>query len=261
MLGSDDPLGPFWAGPASSGIFSDFDGTLALIVDDPSGAAPYPGTVETLVALGQRVGRVGIISGRPAAFLLGHLGGRGLHLSGLYGLETVTSGSDSVVLAPAVVPWGSVVDQVADQAEFGPGSAPAGVDVERKGFSVTIHYRRQPQVEAEAQSWAESVAAATGLRVHPARQAVELRPPVRTSKATALMEAAVGLDRVMFMGDDAADLEAFGALDTLAGAGVHTLRVAVASPEEPEGLAERADVVVEGVVGAVDLLGRLLAGF
>ena len=59
-------LAPFRDDPTGTGVFTDFDGTLAPIVDDPAEARPLPGVVDALAALAGRDGRVVVISGRPA---------------------------------------------------------------------------------------------------------------------------------------------------------------------------------------------------
>jgi trehalose 6-phosphate phosphatase len=64
---------------------------------------------------------------------------------------------------------------------------------------------------------------------------------------------------VMFVGDDVGDLPAFDTLDALASEGRPVLRVAVASDESPDGLVDRADLVVDGPRGAADLLHHLAA--
>ena len=46
--------------------------------------------------------------------------------------------------------------------------------------------------------------------------------------------------------------------DRLAADGVHVARIGVRSPEMPEELERRADVVVDGPQGALDLLRALL---
>jgi trehalose 6-phosphate phosphatase len=96
------------------------------------------------------------------------------------------------------------------------------------------------------------------LEALPARKAIELRPPLRRDKGTALTEAAAGLDAACFLGDDRGDLAAFDALDRMAADGAHVARVGVRSPEMPEELAQRADVVVDGPQGALELLQALL---
>ena len=254
-------LRPFWDRPDVSGVFSDFDGTLSPIVLDPTTAHAHPGAVDVLARLVAHVGRVGVISGRRASFLAEHLGGRGLLLSGLYGLEEVDDSTGAVVRPPGAARWQQVVDDVAAAAEAATTGALAGVDVERKGLSLTLHFRRRPEREPTARRWAEGAADRSGLVAHVARMAVELRPPLPADKGTALVAAAAGLEQVCFIGDDFADLAAFDALDSLAQEGRGVLRVAVTSDEGPSSLVERADLVVPGVPGAVELLQELLAGF
>ncbi|MDQ3642760.1 MAG: trehalose-phosphatase [Actinomycetota bacterium] len=246
-------LAPFRADPGGTGVFSDFDGTLAAIVDDPAAARPLPGVVEALGELARRYGRVGVISGRPAEFLQTHLGGQGLFLSGLYGLEYVDDGEVRAI--DEVERWRTVVEDVACAAEAG---LPAGVSVERKGLSVTIHHRIDPSQEPASKAWTEEQAEATGLVVHRARMSYELRPPVERDKGTVLADAAEGCRQVCFLGDDRGDLEAFDTLDRMAAEGATVLKVAVASPEGPEEMLERADLVVDGPEGSLSVLRGLL---
>ena len=245
-------LAPFLAHPASAGIFSDFDGTLAAIVDDPVRARPLPGVADVLARLARRYGRVAVVSGRPAAFLDEHFGGRGVLLSGLYGLEA--AGADGVVVHPGARRWRAAVDEAATRAE---ASGPDGMLVERKGLSVTFHYRTDPDLHAAVRSWAEAEAARTGLALHPARMSYELRPPVGRGKGSAVEEMAEGLDAVCFVGDDRGDLEAFDAMDRIAAGGRIALRVGVRSEEAPADLLARADLLVDGPDGVLGLFERL----
>jgi trehalose 6-phosphate phosphatase len=244
-------VAPFRADPGCTGVFSDFDGTLAPIVDDPAAAVPLPGVVDALGRLADHYVRVGVISGRPASFLHTHLGGRGLFLSGLYGLELVEGGIVQAV--DEAEPWRTVVEQVAAA-----GDLPAGVAVERKGLSVTIHFRTDPSLDRAARAWAAAMAEATGLVLHPARMSYELRPPVERDKGTVLAAAAEGLRQVCFLGDDRGDLEAFDTLDRMAADGATVLKVGVASEEAPAEILERADLVVEGPEGSLSVLCALL---
>jgi trehalose 6-phosphate phosphatase len=245
---------PFTAEPARAGVFCDFDGTLAPIVDDPAAARPLEGVADLLAALAEVYARVGVISGRPVAFLVERLGGRGLWLAGLHGLEAATD-DGGVTVPDEVAAWRPVVDEVADLAEA--QGWPAEL-VERKGLSVTLHFRVAPEREDEARAWAEAHAARTGLGLLAGRKSYELRPPVGRDKGTALIEGAAGLECVMFAGDDRGDLDAFDALDRLAADGVTTARVGVRSEESPAELLERADVLVEGPAGMASALERLL---
>jgi trehalose 6-phosphate phosphatase len=250
-VGVPESLAPFLEKPKEAGVYTDFDGTLAPIVDDPSHAVPLEGASDALAALAARYARVGVISGRPVSFLRRMVAAPGVDLWGEYGLERAAGGA--VEAADGAPEWKSRVDEAAGRAEA------AGVAelVERKSFSVTLHYRADPEREAAVRAWARTEAERTGLDVLPARMAVELRPPLRRDKGTALADAAAGLGAVCFLGDDRGDLAAFDALDRLAGNGAHTVRIAVRSPEMADELEQRADVIVEGPLGALDLLVAL----
>lgn len=254
---SPDPLPrlvePLVADPANAAVLTDFDGTLSRIVDRPDEARPLDGARDVLGALARTFARVGVISGRPAAFLREQLGAPHVRLVGLYGLEWIDD-DGRVVTHPDAAPWRGVVDGVVANART---HGPDGVLVEHKPLSVTFHYRENPDREAAARSWAEAEAARTGLVSHPARMSYELRPPVDRDKGTAVEEQAAGLGAACFVGDDRGDLAAFDALDRLRAKDVDTLRVAVRSAEAPAELLERADVLVDGPGGALDLLRSL----
>jgi len=114
--------------------------------------------------------------------------------------------------------------------------------------------------ELRSEGLDEEQASQSGLEVRPARMSVELHPPVRVDKGTTLLELAEGLDAVCFLGDDHGDLAAFDALDRLAGARVATLRVGVQSAEGAVELLERADLVVDGPAGALQVIRAIAVG-
>jgi trehalose 6-phosphate phosphatase len=244
-----DPFEPFLAAPERAGILTDFDGTLAPIVDDPAAAAPLPGVVDVLHRLARRYAVVGVVSGRPVDYLVAQLG-QALWLSGLYGLETLDRGRR--IWAPGSAEWRPVVEQVVARARSELGDA-----VEAKGLSLTVHFRARPELEPAVRAWAAAEAGRSGLVVRSAKASLELHPPVTADKGTVVEAAAAGLAAVCFLGDDVGDLPAFDALDRLAGAGVHAVKVAVSTVEAPAALLERADVVVDGPEGALAVLERL----
>ena len=257
MVTTPDPLpallAPFRDRPERAGLLTDFDGTLAPIVDDPASSAPLPGIADLLGRLAGRLALVAVVSGRPAAFLRDHLGGRGVELWGLYGVEWVEDGE--VVVHPDARSWAPVLEEVADAADAG---GPDGVLVERKGLSVVLHFRTRPELEDEARAWVDEAAAEHGLAVHPGRMSFELRPPLDRDKGSVVDHVAERCDAVCFMGDDVGDLSAFDALDRLAADDGHVLRVGVRSSEAPPELLERADLLVDGPEGAAELLAKLL---
>jgi trehalose 6-phosphate phosphatase len=245
-----DLLEPLRAAPARSGVLTDFDGTLAPVVDDPAAARGLPGTVEVLRALTARYAVVAVVSGRPASFLLDRLG-PGLRLSGLYGLEEVSADGASRVADDATA-WSSVVADVAVRARDELGDV-----VEPKGLSLTLHFRVVPERAGEIRSWAAAEAARSGLVVRSAKASVELHPPVAADKGTVLTTAVTGLEAACFLGDDVGDLPAFRALERLRTTGFHGVAVAVRTAESPPELLDRADLVVDGPEGALAVLHHL----
>jgi trehalose 6-phosphate phosphatase len=247
-----EQLAPVVGRAGQAGVFLDFDGVLAPIVDEPDQARPANGVTEALSELAECYEVVAIVSGRPTAFLQPHLP-PGVVISGLYGLEVVRDGERRD--HPLAGAWREAVeDVVRASADHGP----AGMHVESKGVSLTLHYRTHPELEGEVHDWAAAQAARSGLVARPARMSVELHPPIAADKGTALETLAVDLEAACYAGDDAGDIPAFDALDRLAGAGVHTLRVAVASAESPAPLVDRADVVLRGSDEVIGFLWGLL---
>jgi trehalose 6-phosphate phosphatase len=247
-----DAVNRIRAAAPHAGILTDFDGTLAPIVDRPEEARPLDGTPELLGQLAERYALVAVLSGRPVTFLQEWLPPSVL-LSGLYGLEVVRGGLRQD--HPSGGMWREVIDDVATVAR---ASGPKDMRVESKGLSLTLHYRGHPDLEAEVRKLAERQAARSGLSVRTARMSYELHPPIDVDKGTALHDLADGLDAVCFLGDDRGDLPAFAELERLAADGVVTARIAVRSDEAPDELLERADLVVNGPEGARDVLRQLL---
>ena len=200
---------------------------------------------------------VAVISGRPTAFVRDVLDAPpGVELVGLYGLERAlgTSGDAGK--------WSAVIDAVVAEARAG---APAGVYVEPKGLTVTLHWRHAPEARGWVEAFVRQVAATHGLAVHSGRMELELRPPLHVDKGTVVQqladELAGRLRQVAVFGDDLGDLPAFEAVGGLGtpATPVGAVRVAVVDAESPAAVAERADLTVPGAAGAAALL-RDLAG-
>jgi trehalose 6-phosphate phosphatase len=245
---------PLVAAPAQAALLVDFDGTLSPIVADPGAAAPLPAARDALAGLVGAVGTVAVVSGRPVAFLRAALGIDGITYVGQYGIERWDGAR--VVTDPRVEPFLPVVADVAAAAE----RELPGLRVERKqGVAVVLHWREQPERGPEAEAWATDAARRSGLERHPAKMAVELRPPIPMDKGRAVAEVCAGFEVAVFAGDDAGDLAAFDALDRLQGNGLlaAAVRIAVRSNEAPAALVERADVVVDGPPGLAALLAEL----
>ena len=246
-------LDAFVAAGRGAWLGLDFDGSLAPIVDDPAAARILPASREALARLVSLVGRVAVVSGRPAAFLAEHVGLADITYAGIYGLERWQDGR--VVLDPAVAGWASVIEQAAEEA----GRVLPGVLVERKGaVAVTVHWRTTPEQGEAAAAWAAAAAQRLGLHVLPGRMAAELRPPVPVDKGSTVAGLAEGATAAAFAGDDAGDLAAFAALRKLVATGgvEAAVTIGVASDESPAEVSAQ-DVVVDGPMGLAALLAQL----
>lgn len=224
------------AEPQLAGIFLDFDGVLAPIVDRPDDAYPPEETRAELARLAARYALVAVISGRAGEDVARRVGVDGVEVVGSHGLE----------LDPEAESWRARIDSFAGTVDW--------PDVERKTLTVAFHYRTAAD-ESEARAGLESVARrarAEGMRASFGRKVLEVLPPLDANKGTAvrtLLERA-GLRRALVAGDDTTDLDAFRALDGLELA----VRVAVATEESPPELRASADVVVGTTGELLELL-------
>lgn len=254
-----DALEPLRARPERSALLFDFDGTLAPVVDDPAAAAADPDLLRLLDQLAARYRRVAVISGRPVAFLIDRLP-TSLWLSGLYGLEQRTDAG--VALHPATTAWqGPVAAAAADlDALAGAGGPLAGSVVERKGASLTLHWRTAPHLERAAQRGASEVAARHGLTVRSAKASAELHPPVAVDKGTAVADLLDGCRSALFAGDDVGDVPAARALRAAEAEGrlERSVVVAVGGPEASAELLGEAHEVLERQDQVLALLAALL---
>jgi trehalose 6-phosphate phosphatase len=262
-------LAPLLAHPETTAVMTDFDGTLSSIVDDPAAARPLAGAPELLGRLADTFRTVAVVSGRSATFLAEHLVGsktptfdptsprppfHGLQLVGLYGLER-SAGDGVITRDPEAERWRSAIDETTDRLR---SHAPSGVVVELKGLAVTLHWRQAPDAEEWAVGAGTDEAERTGLRLHPGRMSLELRPPLAIDKGTVVRGLAAGCTAACYLGDDLGDLPAFAALSALAGEeGMATVSIAVVDDESDPEVEAAADVTVNGPQEGLGVLGWL----
>jgi trehalose 6-phosphate phosphatase len=229
-------------------VFTDFDGVLSALVDDPSMARPAAGALEALHGLVEDGAHVTVVSGRPLAFLAERFESVTIDLVGLYGLEQRISGLTST--HPSTATWQPIIEDVADRALAELGDA----RVESKGVSLTLHYRETPELAERVEAWAQLVAAESGLEIRPARQSVELHPPIAVDKGTALRDRTPdSATAVVYLGDDVGDLPAFRAVGSIAG-DRPSLRIVVTNDGVASELAGVGDVELASAADVVPFL-------
>lgn len=252
-------LAAITADPALALIASDYDGTLAPIVNDPAKAVAAPGAAAALTRLAGRVGTVAIITGRAVADALS-LGGLaevpGLIVLGHYGVQRW---QDGVLSEPPVPPGVQAVREALPRL-LADVAAPEGTAVEDKGTALAVHTRRTADPAAALALLREPLrrlADDAGLTVEPGRLVLELRPP-GMDKGTALRRLAEerAASAVLFSGDDLGDLTAFATIRQLRANGIPGCAVASESTETPQ-VAEAADLAVNGPPGIVRFLSAL----
>jgi trehalose 6-phosphate phosphatase len=234
----DERLAQLRAEPGQAAVLLDVDGTLAPIVARPELAVVPEEARDEVRRLAGRYALVAAVSGRSGVDAARLVGVDGVIYIGVHGLE----------LAPEAERWRETLQ---------PFAADRWPWVEDKGLTVAFHWREAPD-EADAVRALDDVAGraeSLGLEARWGRKVLEVRPPVAADKGTAVraLLSARGLRRALYAGDDTTDLDAFRGLDGL-DLGV---RVAVASPEAPRGLADEADLVVASPAELLELLRTL----
>jgi trehalose 6-phosphate phosphatase len=232
----------------------DYDGTLTPIVASPDDAHLPSGARRVLTDLAARADTtVAVLSGRALADVRARVGVNGIFYAGNHGLEVEGPGlrlvqSGALTALPALRQAGDTLGREL--------AGIAGVIVEDKGVSLTVHYR---QVARERRAEVRSVAVRTGMgrqgiRVTEGKMVVELRPDLDWHKGSALEFLRASLPGgeagpAVFVGDDRTDEDAFRALGP-GGWGV------VVAAETPPATAARA--ILASPAEVVAFLGELV---
>jgi trehalose 6-phosphate phosphatase len=251
------------ASPSETLFATDFDGTLAPIVDDPAQAYADPRAVAALGRLGQYVGAVVVITGRVARTAV-DLGGfrevaglESMIVLGQYGVERWNAVDDVFLLPPQPPQIDAVAKELPDVLDR---LGLAEARIENKGRAIAVHTRLLPDPQealAKLEGPLRELASRHGLVLEPGKKVWEIRAP-GMDKGAALRSIVdeTGARQVIFAGDDLGDLAAFHAVRELAAAGVAGLLVCSTSAEE-DALTELSDVIVDGPSGLASWLNEL----
>ena len=248
-----------------AGMLSDIDGTLSAIAPTPGAAFVGEGIKESLRRLTERLALVAVVTGRAAEAGRAMVGLDELLYVGNHGMERLRGPIHTAhpAAVASVAALGAALAEIGEALAASPLAAVALV--EHKGLTGTVHYRLAPDQAAAREilgPLVAGVAAKHGLRVTAGRAILELRPPVRIDKGTAVADllAEHGLRGAIFLGDDLTDIDAFAALAAARAAGTaETLAIAVLGPETLPVVRAAVDATVPGVAGTAALLAALAA--
>jgi trehalose 6-phosphate phosphatase len=191
--------------------FLDFDGTLVDIAERPEGVRVKGEMVNLLEKLSRATaGAVILVSGRPISELDFHLRPLRLRAAGLHGLEYRMHPGGSI---EGNGPSTTVLDPARRRlAAF--AAEHEGVQLEDKGVSLALHFRRAPEIETPARRAAESACRALGpaFACLPGKMVYEIKP--RWAHKGQVIEKFMNIGNInnrrpVFVGDDVTDEDGF----------------------------------------------------
>lgn len=185
----------------------DFDGTLAPLTADPR-EAHLPARMRPLLAALCAAAPVAIISGRSVADLKDRLGATPKFLIGNHGLEGIPENAARLADCQAICQ--SWQHQLEPRLAADP--ALAGVVLDNKGYSLSLHYGLAPLPPAAAPRLRALLAALQpAAAIIGGKQVFNLIPDAASSKRQALHSLLrhEGLEQALYVGDDATDETVF----------------------------------------------------
>ena len=199
-------------------LLFDFDGTLAPIVERPLEAQILPEARRAVQGLARQSGcTLGFVSGRTLADLKKRVGVLGSFYAGNYGLEWEGPGVGRV-RAPVAEQVRASLRGVKKRVSIQLGQL-AGVWVEDKGLSLSIHYRRVPPPRmGEVRDWLARLALNLDhqLEGHLGKMVLEVRPAGGPDKSQMVRAISDSVERrwgvtplLFYFGDDVGDEPAF----------------------------------------------------
>ncbi|WP_101298103.1 trehalose-phosphatase [Halegenticoccus soli] len=207
-------------------LCTDFDGTLAPIVEDPDAAE----TTDEIRGLLRRLAdddrvTVAVISGRELTDVAERVGVDGLTYAGNHGLEQLRRGERTV--HPRAEEYADDVERVCATFD-GAFAAENDLLVENKGLSATVHFQggdeRRTDALRETMDTIVDWLSDGRLHTESAKDAIEIHPEIEWDKGeriAALFEERCDRCLPVFLGDDRTDEAGFRAVERRGGVGVY----------------------------------------
>lgn len=240
-------------------LFLDYDGTLADFAPTPDYIEPNPRIISLLEGLRRKPGiRVTILSGRRLQHVRALLPIEGIFLAGSYGIEMLTPDGDTIYrveyrrIRPALETVKQEWQQIIAHRQ--------GFFLEDKGWTLAIHARFAHEAAAEqvlkqARNSTHTAVATGQFRILGGYKFLEIAP-LLASKGEAishlLSQYPLAEARLLFIGDDDKDEEAFGVVHDSGGVTVKVRQLSQSSSPTA------ADFLLESPAGTLRWLEQLL---
>jgi alpha,alpha-trehalase len=198
-------------------LFLDYDGTLTPIVNHPEEAQLSAYTRKLLLQLSQKC-IVAIVSGRDRSEIESLINLPGLYYAGNHGLD-ITGPGNSIFVHPEVSTIQPYLSRAETYISESLSSIP-GILIERKQFSIAVHYRlvnpeHVEKIKTELTSICDII---TNFKITAGKKVFEFQPDINWNKGEAvlwLIEKILPVSKLspdymfVYMGDDITDEDAF----------------------------------------------------
>src|SRR5947208_10492306 len=224
-------------------LVTDFDGTLAEIVQDPAAARARPEALEALEQLVPLLADVIVLSSRPPAQLEHLVPVPGARLIGDSGLALPRR-----LQKEALDRFGADASKLLERIP--------GAWLEVKPASTAVHFRNTDLTGEQMLSLLQPLLDGARLAAALGRKVIEVHAP-KAGKGTALAALIPSEDPggVICFGDDENDRSMFEYICNL---DIPHTCVGVWSPEAPPGLFDKCDMVVPGPAGVAAVLDEIV---
>jgi trehalose 6-phosphate phosphatase len=224
-------------------LVTDFDGTLAEVVQDPAAARARPEALEALEQLVRLLADVIVLSSRTPAQLENLVPMSGVRLIGDSGLAIPRKAQKE-----ALDHFNADVSRLLERIP--------GAWLEVKPASTAVHFRNTDLSGEQMIALLQPLLDGARLEAAVGRKVIEVHAP-KAGKGSALAALLPGEDPggVVCFGDDENDRSMFAYVSSL---DVPHMCIGVWSPEAPQNLFDRCDLVVPGPAGATAVLQEIV---